>query len=74
LYFIIAATASAGGMVPGAAVSYPFGIISIMNRIVTLRLISSHAGCAWRATVALALTLKTNELLRYRRNRRNHFC
>jgi hypothetical protein len=37
LYFIIAATASAGGMVPGAAVSYPAGIISIMNRIFALR-------------------------------------
>src|SRR5690349_11180180 len=35
LYFIIAATALASGMVPGAAVSYPLGIISIMNRIVT---------------------------------------
>jgi hypothetical protein len=34
LYFIIAATASAGGIVPGSAVSYPFGIISIMKRMV----------------------------------------
>ena len=34
LYFIIAATALASGMVPGAAFSYPLGIISIMNRIV----------------------------------------
>src|SRR6266404_7085060 len=33
LYFIIAATCSAGGTVPGAAVSYPEGIISIMNRM-----------------------------------------
>src|SRR4030081_565828 len=31
--FIIAATALVSGMVPGAAVSYPLGIISIMNRI-----------------------------------------
>jgi hypothetical protein len=43
LYFIIAATASAGGMVPGAAVSYPAGIISIMNRIFTLRFESGSA-------------------------------
>src|SRR6202165_5690940 len=34
LYFIIAATALASGMAPGSAFSYPFGIISIMNRIV----------------------------------------
>ena len=34
LYRIMAATALASGMVPGAAFSYPFGIISIMNRIV----------------------------------------
>jgi hypothetical protein len=34
LYFIIAATALGSGMVPGAALSYPFGITSIMNRIV----------------------------------------
>jgi hypothetical protein len=34
LYFIIASTALASGMVPGAALSYPLGIISIMNRIV----------------------------------------
>src|SRR5882672_7647296 len=33
LYFIIAATALASGICPAAAVSYPFGIISIMNRI-----------------------------------------
>jgi hypothetical protein len=33
LYFIIAATASAAGMAPGSAFSYPLGIISIMNRI-----------------------------------------
>src|SRR5262249_4376557 len=33
LYFIMALTASASGMVPGAAASYPLGIISIMNRI-----------------------------------------
>jgi hypothetical protein len=32
LYFIIASTALASGIAPGA-VSYPFGIISIMNRI-----------------------------------------
>src|SRR5262249_46193088 len=38
LYFIIASTALASGMVPGFAVSYPFGIISIMNRIVLLLL------------------------------------
>src|SRR5713226_5702436 len=34
LYFIIAATALASGMAPGLAFSYPFGIISIINRIV----------------------------------------
>src|SRR5580700_3747718 len=34
LYFIIAATASALGMAPGPAFSYPLGIISIMNRMV----------------------------------------
>src|SRR5438067_441147 len=34
LYFVIAATALASGMAPGAAFSYPLGIISIMNRIV----------------------------------------
>jgi hypothetical protein len=34
LYFIIAATALASGMAPGSAFSYPFGIISIMNRMV----------------------------------------
>ena len=34
LYRIMAATALASGMVPGAAFSYPFGIISIINRIV----------------------------------------
>src|SRR5882762_5594223 len=34
LYFIIASTALASGMAPGAAFSYPFGIINIMNRIV----------------------------------------
>ena len=33
LYFIIASTALASGIVPGVALSYPFGIISIMNRI-----------------------------------------
>src|ERR1700722_17233970 len=37
LYFIIAGAASAGRMLPGGAVSYPAGIISIMNRIFTLR-------------------------------------
>ena len=36
MYFIILATASASGMVPGCAPSYPFGITSIMNRIVDL--------------------------------------
>jgi hypothetical protein len=30
LYFIMAATALASGMVPAGAFSYPFGIISIM--------------------------------------------
>src|ERR1700674_3133093 len=35
LYFIIASTALASGMAPGAAFSYPLGIISIMNRMVT---------------------------------------
>jgi hypothetical protein len=30
----MAATAAASGMAPGSAVSYPLGIISIMNRIV----------------------------------------
>src|ERR1700739_1025917 len=34
LYFIMAATAFASGIVPGWAFSYPLGIISIMNRIV----------------------------------------
>jgi hypothetical protein len=33
LYFIIASTAFASGMVPGLAFSYPFGIINIMNRM-----------------------------------------
>src|ERR1700731_2287038 len=33
LYFIIAATALASGMAPGAAFSYPLGIIRIRNRI-----------------------------------------
>src|SRR5687768_7948520 len=33
LYFIIAATAFASGTVPGFALSYPFGIIIIMNRM-----------------------------------------
>jgi hypothetical protein len=36
LYFIIAATASALGTVPGSAFSYPLGIISIMNRMVVI--------------------------------------
>ena len=34
LYFVIAATISALGTAPGSAFSYPWGIISIMNRIV----------------------------------------
>src|SRR2546422_134692 len=34
LYFVISATISALGMAPGSAFSYPWGIISIMNRIV----------------------------------------
>jgi hypothetical protein len=34
LYFIIAFTASALGMAPASAFSYPLGIISIMNRMV----------------------------------------
>jgi hypothetical protein len=33
LYFIIASTAFASGTVPGAADSYPFGIINIMKRM-----------------------------------------
>src|SRR5438128_10454875 len=34
LYFVILATRSAGGVKSAAAFSYPFGITSIMNRIV----------------------------------------
>src|SRR5437773_10665321 len=34
LYFIIASTALGSGVIPGAAFSYPLGIISIMNLIV----------------------------------------
>src|SRR5437764_372185 len=41
LYFIIAATALASGVVPGAAFSYPFGIISIMNRIIVSPILTS---------------------------------
>src|SRR5438552_18061352 len=33
VYFVIATTAWGSGMAPGFAFSYPFGIISIMNRI-----------------------------------------
>ena len=33
LYFIIAATAAASGVVPGSARSYPLGIISSMKRM-----------------------------------------
>ena len=33
LYFIMAATEFGSGIVPGKACSYPFGMISIMNRI-----------------------------------------
>src|SRR3954470_2692530 len=43
LYFIIAAPALASGSVPGFALSYPFGIMIIMNRMV---LFSSWMGSA----------------------------
>src|SRR6267378_5330808 len=44
LYFIMAATALASGMAPGGAFSYPFGIISIMKRIVFLLVFGLELG------------------------------
>src|ERR1700694_518859 len=41
LYFLIAATALASGICPAVAASYPFGIISIMNRTVITPLLSA---------------------------------
>src|SRR5215469_1395089 len=43
LYFIIAATASADGTQSAPALSYPLGIISIMNRMSRLRFFCSRA-------------------------------
>src|SRR6266404_3136756 len=60
LYFIIAATALASGIVPGAAFSYPFGIISIMNRIVFLLVFGSELGCRTVSTGANPLSSCTS--------------
>src|SRR5579871_4174220 len=45
LYFIMAATAAGAGVAPGAAFSYPFGIISIMNRMGFSFLCLARLGC-----------------------------
>src|SRR5580692_7922650 len=67
LYFIIAATASLGGVAPGAAASYPRGIIIIINRIV----LSVPGPALTSPEQAGALVNKTIGVLRYRQGPEN---
>src|ERR1700694_3572499 len=69
LYFIIAATASAGGIVPGAAASSTLGTTCIMNRIKALRPLFRR-----QALDEPPLLQKTVGVLRYRHVRRNYFA
>jgi hypothetical protein len=73
LYFIIASTALGSGMVPGAAVSYPLGIISIMNRIVVSPSGASRVLRAVSTLVSPAPNVTSNEAPCNRHIRANFF-